>query len=118
MIDKLLELRDYCKTQEKASFEKSEIHFKKGNSHQDGWWYGNGRAFSDIIERLDLILNNSCVKPSERRSPTNETFSGCKPPDRKAKSTDDKDKCDHESFVVFGQNGKTVTSCRKCGISM
>jgi len=50
-------------------------------------------AFSEVINECYLILNNSVVKPSERRSPTDESFSGCKPPERKAKSTEENLEC-------------------------
>lgn len=35
------------------------------------------------------FLNNSVVKPSERRSPTDESFSGCKPPDERQNPQED-----------------------------
>ena len=72
------------------------------------------KTFSEFIEKLDLILNNSVVKPSERQSPTDESFSGCKPPERKAKSTEDKDKCEHLVERAIGQQGELFV-CRKCG---
>jgi hypothetical protein len=83
-MEELIELREYVvKEKEKAS---SLIKFTKAIDPESVWIKANKRAelaFSDIIERLDLILNNSVVKPSERRSPTDENFSGCKPPDER-----------------------------------
>lgn len=40
-------------------------------------------AFSEVIKQLDLILNNSVVKPSERRSPTDEAFDGVSRPNER-----------------------------------
>lgn len=53
------------------------------------WIASRTAAFLEFVERLDLILNNSVVKPSERRSPTDETFSGCKPPDERQNPQED-----------------------------
>lgn len=78
------------------------------------WIASRTAAFLEFVERLDLILNNSVVKPSERRSPTDESFNGCKPPERKAKSTEDKDKCEHLVERAIGQQGELFV-CRKCG---
>lgn len=118
-MQELIELREYIVKKKEKAINLKKI--SKSIDRDSVWVTANELAelaFSDIIERLDLILNNSVVKPSESRSPTDETFSGCKPPERKAKSTEDKDKCEHQSFVVWDKNGRNVTSCRKCGIRM
>jgi hypothetical protein len=93
-MEELIELREYVvKEKEKAS---SLIKFTKAIDPESVWIKANKRAelaFSDIIERLDLILNNSVVKPSERRSPTDENFSGCKPPDERQNPQEEKSEC-------------------------
>jgi hypothetical protein len=89
-MEELIKLRELrSKEKEKAS---SLIKFTKAIDPESVWIKANKRAelaFSDIIERLDLILNNSVVKPSERRSPTDENFSGCKPPDERQNPQED-----------------------------
>ena len=95
-MKELIELRTFC-----------ELEIEKAN----GKLYSNEppiylsteiqlhervEAFSEVIERLDLILNNSVVKPCERRSPTDETFSGCKPPDERQNPQEEKSECSED----------------------
>ncbi len=111
-MEELIELRTFC-----------ELEIEKAN----GKLYSNEppiylsteiqlhervEAFSEVIERLDLILNNSVVKPCERRSPTDETFSGCKPPDERQNPQEEKSECSedcHNSAIKLG-----LTSCLIC----
>ena len=52
------------------------------------------------------FLINSVVKPSERRSPTDESFSGCKPPDERQNPQED--------FLACGCDINNVCdSCQK-----
>lgn len=92
-MEELIKLREYCELEkEKATKAKNiEVENKRGWAVSN--YMGQELAFSGIIEYCDLILNNSVVKPSERRSPTDESFSGCKPPERKAKSTEENLEC-------------------------
>ena len=77
-MQELIELRTFCE-QEKEKANERYKYYSKFVRHdlEKGKFKGRKFAFSSVIERLDLILNNSVVKPSERRSPTDETFSGC-----------------------------------------
>jgi len=113
-MEKLIELRTFIENKKKQALERQSHYKAKNNKQGYHATVGYDSACLDIIEQLDLILNNSVVKPSERRSPTDETFSGCKPPERKAKSTEDKDKCEHLVERAIGQQGELFV-CRKCG---
>jgi hypothetical protein len=92
-MEKLIELRQYIVEEKEQAFKREFAYKEISNETGRVASIGYQTACSDIIEQLDLILNNSVVKPSERRSPTDESFSGCKPPERKAKSTEENLEC-------------------------
>jgi len=82
-MQELIELRTFIENKQKQAQERHIHYVNKKNKQGYHATVGYDSACLDIIEQLDLILNNSVVKPSERRSPTDETFSGCKPPDER-----------------------------------
>lgn len=118
-MEELIKLREFCFTEKEKAYQKG---------YRSALWTlskpvtirqrGKVTAFSAVIKQLDLILNNSCVKPCERRSPTDETFNGCKPPERKAKSTEkidnNKNLCtfqDHLQFYSTNNYSCPICSC-------
>ncbi len=83
-MEELIKLREYCVTEKEKAYQKGY--------HSTLWTLtkpvtirqrGKVTAFSAVIKQLDLILNNSVVKPSERRSPTDETFDGVSRPNER-----------------------------------
>ena len=73
-MEKLIKLKTFCELEiEKAS---KEIRYNNWRKVERVSMYHRIRqsAFSDIIDYLDLILNNSCVKPLDSRSPEGQ---GC-----------------------------------------
>ena len=67
----------------KKAYVFRKEYFDRGDKCRSNNFKYRREAFLEVIERLDLILKYSVVKPSERRSPTDESFSGCKPPDER-----------------------------------
>jgi hypothetical protein len=100
-MEELIKLREFC-------FAEKEKAYQKG--YRSALWTltrpvtirqrGKVTAFSAVIKQLDLILNNSVVKPSERRSPTDESFDGCKPPDERQNPQEDFLVCDCDVNTV------------------
>ena len=69
-MEKLIELRTFCvkaksNAGRKADLYRDDKHKIKEFSYQSGRYF----AFDSLIKKLDLILNNSCVKPTDSRSP-------------------------------------------------
>lgn len=99
-MQELIELRTFIEQYGKDVNGASEVYSKCNYPMESVHFYGRYVASLEIIKQLDLILNNSVVKPSERRSPTDETFSGCKPPDERQNPQEDFLACDCDVNTV------------------
>jgi hypothetical protein len=74
-MEELIKLREFCFTeQEKAIVDFKKLIQKQNLNHFYTWYVSRGQAFSEVIEQLDLILNNSCVKPLDSRSPEGQGY--------------------------------------------
>lgn len=84
-MQELIKLRTFCAKEKEYAISRTGKYSITPMSKRDLKLYykGEEKAYSSIIGKLDLILNNSVVKPTERRSPTDESFGGCKPPDER-----------------------------------
>lgn len=100
-MEKLIKLKNIYKQKvENATYKAGGSFYEiNGSEMVNAYYQGQSVAFSEFIEQLDLILNNSVVKPSERRSPTDETFSGCKPPDERQNPQEEKSECTKEYHI-------------------
>lgn len=112
-MKELIEIRDILKQNLENAEIDHRIYERRKDYHKSRYYLGELTAFSVVIDMLENRLNNSCVKPHERRSPTDESFIGCKPPERKAKSTTEILAC---ACLYRNEKGKRILEqlCEKC----
>jgi len=94
-------IKQFCEKQITNAERRIERLNKQINRHPHLTYMYSGEraAFVKVIKEVQQILKYSVVKPSERRSPTDELFNGCKPPDER-------------------QNPQEEFICLNCGASM
>lgn len=73
-MQELIELKEYYETLLEKTIQAKPLSMLSGTQSQKSAINERILVFSEFIEKLDLILNNYCVKPLDSRSPEGQ---GC-----------------------------------------
>jgi len=73
-MQELIELKEYYETLLEKTIQAKPLSMLSGTQSQKSAINERILVFSEFIEKLDLILNNSCVKPLDSRSPEGQGY--------------------------------------------